>query len=209
MQLPPQLLAQPLVQLLAQLLAQQQQLKQPLLFLLDSLQHEQHCAVGGDWVGGRQPLPFGACVTATHSSFQWDHHMDAMGDAQLPRAYQLVGAMGYNYFITALSAADAAGGTFTVTASIENRGVAPAYYPVSLTLNYPCGASGANSSFAGPLVSSLMPGDGSSITLTSAPVTKLASSGEACVLLTSPRAIKPIKFAMNEQDAQGLVRVKL
>lgn len=164
------------------------------------------------WVGGREPLPFGACVKATNASFQWDHHMDTIGDDQLKNAYHDVGGMGYNFFLSELSAATV-GTSFTITATIENRGVAPAYYPVSLTLNYPCGASGANSSFAGPLVSSLMPGE--SQKLITNPVAKvasadiLASGAEACVLLTSPRALKPIKFAMNEQDEQGLVHVKL
>ena len=79
------------------------------------------------WVGGRQPLPFGTCVRQTHSSFQWDHHMDSTPDSQLSRAYHEVGGMGYVYYITELSVQlQNAKGTFTVTANVENRGVAPA-----------------------------------------------------------------------------------
>ena len=173
------------------------------------------------WVGGRQPLPFDKCVQQTHSSFQWDHHMH-MDDKQSPKAYHEVGGMGYVYYLSELlvrpaataessdegtQGADvdgAAAESFTISAKIENRGVAPAYYDVSLKLQYPCGDSGIEYKFKGPLVSTLMPGQ--TMTVTSPIV--MRTSGDACVKLSSPNAIKPIRWAVNEQDAKGRVHVK-
>lgn len=119
--------------------------------------------------------------------------------------------MGYIYHLATLHVADhPATNSFSVHATITNRGVAPAYYPVSLELSYPCGSAseGGRQAFADAgLVSGLLPGQ--TMTAASTRVQRRSGNGEACVRLTSPRAIKPIRFAISEQDADGNVRVSV
>lgn len=118
--------------------------------------------------------------------------------------------MGYSYDLNALAATPSAdGATFTVRATIANRGVAPAYYPVRLTLSYPCGGANTTMGDVGPLLPTSPPA-----TFTSPALPRHAGvATTACVFLSSPRTPlgRPIiRFAIEEADhTTGVVRLEV
>ena len=97
---------------------------------------------------------FAADAAATHSSWQWNDECKAYDGAALGRAVAASASMGYKFF---LASATVRGGA--VTAAVENRGVAPFYYPVALRVK--CGgADAALAPAAGEApLSELMPGE--------------------------------------------------
>lgn len=156
-------------------------------------------------VSGRRALPFGACVRATNSAWQWDHQI-ARGIAAADMSRALAGAatMGYSYELMSLAASGSSASSIVVSARVVNRGVAPAYYPVLLTLGYPCG--GPNTTIGD--VAALLPGRGASV-FTSSAVARIAGETVACVFLTSPRALRGVRFAIEEADGSGVVRIQV
>jgi len=72
------------------------------------------------------------CVDATHASYMLNH--GAFGqtyetEAELARAEEAALALGYEYTVRTVSVADG-----VATVAIEQTGIAPSYYPVSLAL---------------------------------------------------------------------------
>ena len=170
-----------------------------------------------DYVGGRPALDFNECSAATKSSWQWDHTICYHGGyspEDTVRAKEAASKMGYSFHLVSLAAAETAvdgSSAFAVRATIQNKGVAPPYYPTFLTVSYPCGASGTNTTIGD--VGRMLPSTNSTEIFTSEDIKVGTGNGatDACVFLTSPRApgLKPIiRFAIDGADPSGVVWLK-
>ena len=155
-------------------------------------------------VDGVAAQDFDACVTATHSSWQWDNEILVYTGADLTRALDSASKMGVQYYLTKLTVLYD-GTSFSLSAQVTNTGNAPTYYDVAMELSYPCGTAGTNVTFPSKALSSLMPG--ASTSLTSPSVAQSSGVTQACVFLTSPNAVKNIKFAVVEMlEGEDVVR---
>ena len=157
--------------------------------------------------GGLTPLAFIPCAEDTHSSWQWDHQLftERIRDqpaADVARARAAAEKLGYAFHLEALQVAEAPdGSSFSVTCTVRNVGVAPAYYPVTLSLTYPCGAAEVLPIVLSGHISELQPSTAS--TYTSSMVPKTAFSVDACVGLTSLHALSSIRFATVGADVSS------
>lgn len=170
----------------------------------------QGCIFGGDIntfcaVNGMTPMPFIPCADATRSSWQWDHKLFTarvrdQPAADIARARAAAGNLGYAFHLEGVQVVEAPdGSSFSVACTIRNVGVAPAYYPVTLSLTYPCGAANVSPIVMSTQVGELQPSTASTYTVSS--VSKTAGSNDdACVGLTSPRALSFIRFATAGAD---------
>jgi len=129
----------------------------------------------------------------THSSWQWNNAISGYGvkgEEFMARARNAVASMGYKFFLKQVTLTRQ-GSTLKIGAKIENRGVAPFYYPIELQVN-----SGGATATLGSL-DYLLPGEVADL---SAEVT--TSDDVAFLSLRSSWAPTGVRFAISEQQSE-------
>eukprot|EP00912_Choanoflagellata_sp_UC4_P001531 UC4_evm6s969 len=86
---------------------------------------------------------FSDCAREVHLSWLLNHHAFATGYSglDLQRAVDASANMGYNFFIHSIHSNSYSQSKVKVTVTVENRGVAPFYYPLSLVIDCDAGAT--------------------------------------------------------------------
>jgi hypothetical protein len=136
-------------------------------------------------------------VAVTHSSWQWNNQLNNYNDAEAARARNAVASMGYKFYLKQVTLSRQ-GSTVKIEAKVENRGVAPFYYPVLLQVEV-----GAAAATLGSL-DALLPGEMADLSA------QLDASGDTAFLsLRSPWAPTGVRFAIAEQQSEqhGVVGV--
>lgn len=158
---------------------------------------------------GVKPEDFEQCVHATHSSWQWDNQISVgYSPEDNKRALAAAASMGYSFYLSAVTLKQNSS-MFSLVAEVQNRGVAPPYYPLRMQLTYPCDTShqGKTVSFGADL-RELLPSSSASI-FSSGNIDVVTGSKDVCVSLGTPYAFRPVKFAINGADSDGKVKVVL
>lgn len=151
------------------------------------------------------------CVQATHSSWQWDNHIkDGYSAEDTKRALAVAASMGYTFYLSAvILEQDIQKKSFNITAEVQNRGVAPPYYSLRMQLTYPCDASHQGKTvFFGNDLMELLPSSSPTL-FKSKPIGIVAGCKDVCISLGTPHAVRPVKFAINGADSNGMVKVVL
>ena len=136
-------------------------------------------------------------VAVTHSSWQWNNGLSGYSGAVAARANDAVASMGYKFYLQQVTLTRQ-GSTVKIEAEVENRGVAPFYYPVKLQAE-----AGAAAATLGSL-DKLLPGEVADLSA------QLDASGDMAFLsLQSPWAPTGVRFAIAEQQSEqdGVVGV--
>ena len=183
----------------------------------------QKCIFAADFAdtckcGGLVPQDFNTCTQTTHASWQWDNQLagyDA-SNGDLARAREAAAAMGYRYFVPQIVVTTTAGAEsadsvlLSVSVSLQNRGVAPCYYPASLLLTYPCSADKNCTKTFGPDLRTLLPSE-KPVVVSSGPVPVATSallekeSITVGVSIDSAHALTPVRFAVAGADPTGVL----
>merc|ERR1712048_610333 len=138
-------------------------------------------------------------VAITHSSWQWNNGLSGYSGDKAARARKAVATMGYKFFLKQVSLSPQ-GSTVKIEAKVENRGVAPFYYPVSLQVEV-----GGTTTTLGSL-KALLPNATADLSA------QLDASGDTAFLsLRSPWAPSGVRFAIAEQQVErdGVIGVAL
>jgi len=116
--------------------------------------------------------------------------------------------MGYRLYLSSVTLIHNSS-TFTVRVKLQNRGVAPPYYPLRLQLIYPCDGShqSKNITFGNDL-RGLLPSS-SPTTFSSDAVNIIAGSSDICLTLSTPHAFRPVLFSIKGVSKDGKVKFKI
>merc|ERR1712146_561284 len=91
-------------------------------------------------------------VAVTHSSWQWNNQLNSYAPPEAARARNAVASMGYKFYLQQVTLSRQ-GSAVKIEAKVENRGVAPFYYPVKFQAE-----AGAAAATLGSL-DTLLPGE--------------------------------------------------
>jgi len=146
---------------------------------------------------------FAECVKATHASWLLDSGMfeKKQTKARLTRATEQVRRMGYEFHIPEVLAAVAAD-ALTVKFSIENRGVAPFYYPWPLEFALATGKDLKHTFKSNLTLQGILPEEKPKALAFNAPL-KDVPTGTYALLVRVPNTLQegaPVRFANATQD---------
>lgn len=137
-------------------------------------------------------------VAVTHSSWQWNNALSGYNDPEVvTRARNAVASMGYKFYLKQVTLSRQ-GSAVKIEAKVENRGVAPFYYPVKLQAEANAAAVTLGS------LDTLLPGEMADLSA------QVEASGDTAFLsLRSPWAPTGVRFAIAEQQIEqhGVVGV--
>jgi len=158
---------------------------------------------------GLVPEDFETCVQQSHSSWQWDNYIkEGYSPDDNTRALAAAASMGYRLYLSSVTVIRKSS-TFTVSVKLQNRGVAPPYYPLRLQLTYPCDGSRPTKNITfGNDLRGLLPSS-SFTTFSSGDVDIIAGSSDIWLTLVTPHAFRPILFSINGMNSDGKVKFKL
>jgi len=157
--------------------------------------------------------PFDQCVTTSHSSWQWDYSAWGPGYSGDDYNRALAGSVsqGYSFYVQSIVVGNPVQGvgspfsTFTLDVYLQNKGVAPFYYPLNLIATY------GNSKVT---LSSSMGTDLRSLLPSSQPVQfsgslTYVSNTAISISLISPQnfLLKPVIFAIDGALTSGVITI--
>jgi len=154
--------------------------------------------------------PFDQCVTTSHSSWQWNNAAWGTGYSGDDYNRALAGSVsqGYSFYVQSIvvSNPQARIGNFTIDVYLQNKGVAPFYYPLNIIATYETYKiilSSSNGSDLKTLLPSSQPVKFSGSLV-------LGSTGDPIsISLFSPQnfLVKPIVFAIDGALSSGIITV--
>jgi hypothetical protein len=147
---------------------------------------------------------FMKCVNVTHATYMFHHNafQGGLSGTELTNARRAHAQMGYNFRVTSVGVATSTSGTVSVDITVEQIGVAPFYYPLSLELS--CPSTTTTVSGVEGLIGS---GDSKVFTFQDIPASSSCLNNVAISLKSDfVSAGRPVKFA---QGSDGKVLLKL
>jgi hypothetical protein len=156
----------------------------------------------------KQIQNFRDCVEATHVTWLMDSGMFEKKQQadRIQRAEEQVRRMGYEFHCPGVTIGEFSGGKFDVRLEIENRGVAPFYYPWKAEWGLLANGDAVMVFPASGRLTGLLPGDKPRVWKDTLDASGLKPGAYTLAVRVpnSLRAGKPVRFANKAQDADAL-----
>ena len=147
---------------------------------------------------------FRACVEATHATWLMDSGMfeTRQSDERIARATDAVRRMGYEFHVPTVTIAEVVDGKIAVGVALENRGVAPFYYPWKAEYGLIADGALKKTLASTDVLTGLLPGDAPRVWADTLDVASLPA-GHYTLALRVPNPHPkgpPLRFANASQD---------
>ncbi|MFO0881082.1 MAG: DUF4832 domain-containing protein [Gemmataceae bacterium] len=148
---------------------------------------------------------FRACVEATHVTWLMDSGMFRRKQSaeRIRRAEEQVRRMGYEFYCPAVTVGEVNGSKLVVQLEVENRGVAPFYYPWKSEWGLLAGGKVVKAWAGSGQLTGLLPGDQPRVWVEMHDVSGV-KAGKYTLAVRVPNPLKsgkPVRFANENQDA--------